>query len=518
MTASAAPRHPALITGSVMLASFLYSMDWSIAAVALPHMQGTFSATQDQIAWVITSYIVASAIMMPTGGWMSTRFGRKRVFMWAVIAFTAASVLCGMSNTLPMEVLFRILQGVGGAFLIPLSHAIILDTYPPEQHGKAMALWGMGAVMGTVMGPTIGGYVTEFLSWRWIFYINVPFGLLALLGAALFVPETQRDPSRRLDWFGFLVLAVGIGALQMMVDRGQRLDWFESGEIVVLACLAVLGQYMFAVHSATARDPFLDPRLILHRNFFISVLLISSYGFLTMPVMVLMPAFLEHLRGYPIDMVGLLQSPRGVGLLAAMFISGRITGKVEPRLLIAIGLLSLFVSSWEMSTWTAEVSEWPIVWTGFLQGIGAGVMLVPIQVIAFAALAPYQRTEATAVFNLWRSVCSSVGVSVALTLFVISSTTGRSRLVEYISPYRPALDFARGTGGIDTATQHGLAMIQHEIDLQAAMMGYSSIFLFLAFAALAPLPLLLLVSRKKKAAGSDADEPAGETQRLIIAE
>jgi len=517
MTGSATPRHPALVTGSVMLASFLYSIDWSIAAVALPHMQGTFSASQDQIAWVITSYIVASAIMMPTGGWMSTRFGRKRVFVWAVGAFTAASVLCGASNSLAMEVLSRILQGIGGAFLIPLSHAIILDTYPAEQHGKAMALWGMGAVMGTVMGPTIGGYVTEFMTWRWIFYINVPFGLLALIGSAWFVPETQRDPTRRLDWFGFLVLAVGIGALQMMLDRGQRLDWFESGEIIVLACLAVLGLYLFAVHSVTARDPFLDPRLILRRNFFISLLLISAYGFLTVPVMVLMPAFLEHLRGYPIDMVGLLQSPRGLGLLVAMFVSGRITGKVDPRLLIALGLLSLFVSCWEMATWTADVGEWPVVWTGFVQGVGAGVMLVPIQVIAFPALAPEQRTEATAVFNLWRSVCSSVGVSIALTLFVTSSTTSRSRLVEFISPYRQALDLASVSGSIDAATRHGLAVLEHQIELQAAMMGYTAIFLFLAFAALVPLPLLLLVARKA-GAGGRAEKSPGEAGTPMIAE
>jgi DHA2 family multidrug resistance protein len=509
MSATAVPRHPALVTGSVMLASLLYSMDWTIAAVALPHMQGAFSATQDQIAWVITSYIVASAIMMPTGGWLSTRFGRKRVFVWAVGGFTAASVLCGASDSLPMEVLSRVLQGMCGAFLIPLSHAIILDTYPPEQHGKAMALWGTGSVFGTVIGPTVGGYVTEFMTWRYIFYINVPFGLLALLGAASFVPETVRDPRRRLDWFGFLSLGLGIGALQMMLDRGQRLDWFESGEIVVLACLAVVGLYLFAVHSVTARDPFLDPRLIASRNFSISLLLVSAYGFLTVPVMVLMPAFLEHLRGYTIDMVGLLQSPRGFGLLAAMFLSGRIANRVEPRLLIAFGLLCLFTSSFEMSTWNAQVGEWPIVWTGFLQGIGAGIMLVPIQLISFPTLAAHQRNEAAAVFNLWRSVCSSVGVSLTLTLFVTSSTIARSRLVQYVSPYSESPGLTAATGSMDTGTLRGLALIEHEIELQAAMLGYTEAFLFLAMAALVPLPLLVLVKRKKAVRGTEADRGVG---------
>jgi DHA2 family multidrug resistance protein len=503
------PRHPALSSASVMLGAFLYSMDWSIAAVALPHMQGTFSATQDQISWVITSYIVTSAIVMPTGGWLSTRFGRKRVFVWAVAGFTAASVLCGAANSLTTEVLARILQGMSGAFLIPLSQAITLDTYPPEQHGKAMALWGTGAVMGTMMGPTVGGYVTEYLSWRYIFYINVPFGLLALLGALAFVPETQRDPRRRLDWFGFLALAMGIGALQMMLDRGQRLDWFGSGEIILLACLGVLGLYLFAVHSVTAREPFLDPRLIASRKFFLSLLLISFTAF-TMPIMVLMPTFLEHLRGYAIETVGLLQSPRGLGFWLRCS-SQPHHRKIDPRILIAVGLLCLAVSSGEMATWTAEVGEWPIVWTGFLQGVGGGIMLVPIQVTAFAVLAPHHRTEAAAVFNLVRSVWSSVGVSVMVTLFVRESSTGRALLVEHITPYSEALRFASPTGGIDPSTEHGLAVIEHQIELQAAMLGYDAVFLLLAVAACAALPLLLLVGRQGPLKRSD-------TETLVIGE
>jgi DHA2 family multidrug resistance protein len=480
----------------VVLASLLYSMDWTIAAVALPHMQGAFSATQDQISWVITSYIVASAIMIPAAGWLSTRFGRKRVFLTAVGGFTAASVLCGAANSLTVEVLARIVQGMSGAFLIPLSHAIILDTYPPERHGKAMALWGMGSVCGAIIGPTVGGYVTEYLSWRYIFYLNVPFGLVALLGAAAFVPETVRDPRRRLDWFGFLALALGIGALQMMLDRGQRLDWFESSEIVVLACLAGLGLYLFVVHTLTARDPFLDPRLIGQRNFFVSLVLIAFYGLLTLPPMVLMPTFLEGLRGYSIDAVGLLQSPRGVGLLTALFVGGRITGRVDPRFLIGFGLLCLALPSWEMSGWTSEVGVWPIVWTGLVQGIGAGIMLVPIQVIAFPGLAPHQRTEATAVFNLVRSLCSSVGVSVALTLFVVTSSQTRARLVEHVSPYSKALHQA---AGFDMGTQHGVALIEREVELQAAMAGYNADFLFIAIASVAVLPVLLLVGRDRRA-------------------
>lgn len=494
-----------LITASVMLASLLYSIDWTIAVVALPHMQGHFTATQDQISWVITSYIVASAIMIPTGGWLSTRFGRKRVFVTALGGFTFASVLCGSADSLAFEVMSRVVQGMCGAFLIPLSHSIILDTYPPEEHAKAMALWGTGSVFGSVIGPTIGGFVTENMSWRYIFYINVPFGLIALLGALAFLPETRRDPQRRLDWFGFVSLAVGIGSFQMMLDRGQRLDWFESPEILTEAALACLGFYLFNVHCLTARAPFLDPRLFFQRKFFLSLVFVSFYGFLTLPTMVLMPTFLENLQGYPIDSIGMLQSPRGVGMLCTLFISSRIAGRLDPRILIAVALLTLGISCAEMSTWTAEVPAWPVIWTGLLQGVGAGLMLVPIQMISFPSLPPEQRTEAASVYNTVRSLCSSMGVSVVLALFVNTTTTARARLAEYVSPYSSALRAAQanGTWGMETTQQ--LAQLARELDRQAAMAGYNHAFLFLAAATLSALPLLLLVGSTAKVDSTATD-------------
>ena len=513
-----APRHPLLVSGSVMLASLLYSIDWTIAAVALPHMQGTFSATQDQVAWVITSYIVASAIMIPTSGWLSTRFGRKRVFVCAVAGFTLASVLCATAQSLPFEVMARILQGISGAFIIPLSLSIILDTFPPEQHAKAMAYWGIGSVCGAVMGPTLGGYLTEYLSWRYIFYINVPFGLVALLGVVLFLPETERDPDKKLDWFGFISLAVGIGALQMMLDRGQRLDWFESGEIVFEACLAAISLYAFNVHVLTHREPFLDPRLFAQKNFFVALMLISFYGLLTVPPMVLMPTFLEHLRGYSIDTVGLLQSPRGVGILLALFISGRISGMVDPRILIAFGLLCVGVSTGAMSQWNADVPEWPIIWTGFIQGIGAGIILVPVQMCAFSLLPPNQRNEGTAVFNLVRTMFSSIGVSITLAVFVYVGATGRSELVEHITPFNQALQYANPSGNYSADSGQGLALIGREIDRQAAMLGYNASFLLIAIGAFLAMPLVFLIRRAKPGTPAREREEFEKSEPFMIAE
>ncbi len=490
------PRHPLLITISVMTASFLYSLDWTIVAVALPHMQGTFSATQDQIAWVVTSYIVAAAISLPTAGWLSMRFGRKRVYMWATTLFLLASVACGAANSLEFEIVARVVQGIGGAFLIPISHAIILDTYPPEEQGKAMSIWAIGSTGGSFVGPFLGGIITEYMSWRYTFYINIPMGMLALAGTFLFVPETKRDKERPLDWFGFLALALGIGSMQLILDRGGRLDWFDSMEIVLEACLSVLGFYLFLVHSLTTRrHPFLDLRIFLNRNFFIGLIFSAGYGLVTTPLVVLMPAFLQDLRGYPIDTIGFLQAPRGVGLLLAMVMGGRMLGKVDARVQMAAGLIILATSSFEMARWTAEVGVWPLVWTNFLQGIGGGIMLVPNQAIAFATLAPDRRTEGAALFNLVRSVAASVGISTALAMFLRTSGTSRAYMTEHVTPYNEALQQGANASTWDITTPQGLAALAHEIDMQAAMLGYMGDFRMFAVAALIGLPLLFFVAR-----------------------
>lgn len=492
-------RHPALASASVILATMIYSIDWTIAAVALPHMQGTFSATQDQISWVITSYIVASAVMIPTANFMSQRFGRKRVFVVAVAGFILASAWCGLANSLQAEVVARIIQGACGAFLVPLSQAAVLDTYPPEKHARMMGFWGMGSVFGPVIGPTLGGYLTEALGWRWIFFINVPIGLIALAGVLAFLPETKRDPGRRLDWFGFLTLALGVGALQMMLDRGERQAWFEAPEILIQAGLAALGLYLFVAHSLTTRAPFLDPRLLLARGFALGLGFVFLYGMITVPPMVLMPPFMQELRGMPVDTIGLLQSPRGLGLLLSMFAGSLLTTVLGPRILIGFGFACLAVAGWEMSTWTLEVGAWPIIWTGFLQGIGAGIVWVPLQAVVFSELEPARRTEAASVLNLVRSVASSIGVSVALTMLTRSAATARAGLVEHVTPYNEALRFADVSRYWDLESFAGLARLQQQVELQAAMIGYAADFRWLGAAALLALPLLLFLPRRRAA-------------------
>ena len=494
-------RHPTLCAASVILASMLYSIDWTIASVALPNMRGAFSATQDQISWVITSYIVASAITMPTGGFLSARYGRRRVFISAVAGFLGASVLCGLADTLAFEVFARVLQGVSGAFLVPLSQAIILDTYPPEKHTSAMGWWGVGSVLGPVIGPTLGGYLTEYSDWRWIFFINVPVGIFALLGTILFLPETRREPGKPLDWMGFLTLALGAGMLQMMLDRGERHDWFESPEILAEAALAILGFYLFVAHSLTTKRPFLDPRLLAVRGFGLGLAFVFLYGLLTVPPMILMPPLMQDLRGMTVDTIGLLQSPRGFGLVLSMFIGGSLTHVLGPRLLIGAGYCCLAVACWEMSTWTIQVGTWPILWTGFVQGFGAGIIWVPLQSVVFPYLAPSQRTEAAAVLNLVRSVASSIGVSVMLTMLTRTATEARAKLVEHVTPLTDA--FRSGTAqGYDLSTLQGLAQAQRQVELQAAMLGYNTDFLILAAGALLALPLLLLIPKPQKGIAS----------------
>lgn len=486
-------------TLAVMLATTMQALDTTIANVALPHMQGALGVTQDQTGWVLTSYIVAAAICMPLTGFLADRLGRKRLFVGAVIGFTLASMLCGAAQSIEQMVLFRLLQGVFGACLVPLSQAVLLDTWPRERHGSAMALWGVGVMIGPILGPSLGGWLTEYYNWRWVFYINLPFGLLAWFGLAAFVRETPIDRTRRFDLLGFALLSLGLGALQMLLDRGESLDWFASPEVVAEALLAGLALYLFVAHICTGEQPFIEPGLFRDRNFSVGLLFIFMIGTILLATMALLPPFMQNLLGYPVLDVGQLLAPRGVGTMLGMLAVGRLAGRVDVRALIFLGLLLTSLSLWEMTGFTAQVSGGAIVRSGFVQGLGLGLIFVPLSTLAFATLAPRYRTEGTALFSLMRNLGSSIGIALVIGYLAQRTQANHAAFADYLTPFRLALKQAGEAGVYDLGTPQGLAALNGEVTRQAVTLAYLQDFRLMMFITLATLPLLLLLRAPGKA-------------------
>jgi DHA2 family multidrug resistance protein len=493
--------HRVLITLSVMLASIMQALDNTIANVALPRIQGSLSATQDQMTWVLTSYIIAAAIMTPLSGWLAGQIGRKRVFLFSVVGFTIASALCGLAQSLPEIVLARLFQGLCGAALIPMSQAVLLDINPPERHAKAMALWVMGVTIGPILGPALGGWLTEHYNWRWVFYINVPFGILSFLGILTFMPETLRRKSR-FDFFGFAALSLAIGAFQLMLDRGQLKDWFSSTEIWIEAIAAGVGFYLFVVHMLTTSKPaFVSPALFKDRNFVTGNVFIFVVGVVLFATLALLPPLLQDLLNYPVVLTGLVTAPRGIGTLAAMFIVGRLMGKIDTRLIIAAGFGLTAFSLWQMTGFYLQMDTPSVVWSGLAQGLGTGFVYVPLAAITFATLSPQFRNEGTALFSLVRNVGSSVGISVVETLLTRNTQTMHSRLAEQITPFSDLMH-SQPPGALSTTS--GLAALNHSVSDQAAMIAYNNDFKLMMVLTLCAIPLVLLLrsgSRKK------TDEP-----------
>jgi DHA2 family multidrug resistance protein len=499
-SSSAAPVNRGMITVSVMLATVMQVVDTTIVNVALPHMQGSMSATQDQISWVLTSYIVAAAIFTPLTGVLAERLGRKRLFALAVIGFTLASMLCGAANSLTELVVFRALQGALGASLVPLSQAVLLDTYPREKHGSAMALWGMGVMVGPILGPTLGGYLTEYYSWRWAFYINLPVGILALLGVLAFVPNATGVQRRGFDLFGFALLSIAIGALQLMLDRGNTLDWFDSTEVVLEAATAALAFYLFMVHMFTAEKPFIEPGLFTDRNFVAGVLLMFTVGVLLLATMALLPPFLQSLLGFPVITAGYVLAPRGVGTMAAMMIVGRVVGKVDTRLLVLGGLMLMAWSLHAMTQWNTDVGTAEIISTGVVQGVGLGFIFVPLSTIAFATLAPRYRNEGTAMFSLIRNLGSSVGISLVMTVLGHEIQASHAALSENITPFRDAFQGPGVPTLWNLSTELGRIALDAEVTRQAVTIAYINDFRFMMYLSVLAVPLLLLLRSPRRAA------------------
>jgi DHA2 family multidrug resistance protein len=411
----------------------------------------------------------------------------------SMLAFTLASMLCGSATSLEQMVVYRMIQGAAGAALVPLSQAVLLDTYPREKHGQAMALWGMGVMIGPILGPLIGGYLTEFYSWRWAFYINLPIGVLAMLGTAAFLTETELDTSRRFDFFGFALLSLAVGALQLVLDRGQSLDWFSSQTIVVVSVVGALAFYLFVVHMFTAEKPFIEPGLFKDRNFATGVFLMLMMGTMLFSTLALMPPFMQSLLGYPVISTGMLMAPRGIGTMVAMFIVGRLIGRFDIRWLLLVGFALMATSLWQMTAFTLDVGGWPIIYTGVLQGFGLGFLFVPLSTVAFSTLAPRYRNEGAAMFSLIRNIGSSIGISIVITVLGQQAQTSHAELGNSLSALRPAVQPSVLPTIWDWTTSAGAAALNGEVTRQALMIAYLNDFRLMMYLTLLALPLLLLL-------------------------
>jgi len=504
----------ALITACAMIATLMQALDSTIANVALPYMQGSLSATLDQITWVLTSYIVAAAIFTAPVGWLAARFGRKNFFILCLIGFTAASMLCGIAQTLPQMVIFRLLQGMFGAALVPLSQAVMLDIYPPAQRGSAMAIWGVGVMVGPILGPTLGGWLTDVYNWRWVFFVNLPFGILAVTGLAVFMPKAPTNAGLKFDWTGFAVLALGIGAFQMMLDRGEDKDWFGSGEIIAEAVLGGLGLYLFVVHMLTSEKPFISRGIFRDVNFAASLVMMFAVGVVLLATSSLLAPWLQNLGNYPVAAAGLVMAPRGVGTMAAMLIGGRLSSKMDPRWIIGFGLLLLCWTLYTASGWTPDVTAGSLIVTLVIQGAALGFVFIPLQVVAFATLPGVYRTDGAALLSLVRNVGSAIGVSVTSSMLAHNVQVVHSELGAFINPFNRALQ----TGGavsrlLNPATAAGARALDGIINNQAQIIAYIDDYKLMMLTTLPTLLLLFIMRKpgtpsKAQQASAQKEEPA----------
>jgi DHA2 family multidrug resistance protein len=492
------------ITTCVMVASLMQALDTTIANVALPYMQGSVAASQDQIAWVLTSYIAAAAIMTPPTGFLAARFGVKRLFLASVAGFTVASMLCGMAQSLLQIVLFRVLQGVFGAALIPLSQTVLFSVYPKERQGFAMALWGVAVMAGPVLGPVLGGWLTYNYTWRYVFYINLPVGVLAFLGMVAFLPDSGRNAGAKLDWFGFGTLSLAIGAMQILLDRGEERNWFGSGEIWIEAIVAASAFYLFLVHTFTAREPFVRPSLFRDRNFTAGMLFIAVVGLTYYASLALQPPYLQDLMGYPVITAGLVMGPRGIGTMAAMLAAGQLIGRIDTRILLAAGLALTAWSFYAMTGWTPDVAQATVVIVGVIQGVGLGLLFTPLSVVTLSTLSPQQRAEGAGLFSLSRNVGSSVGISVVNSLLTTNTQVNHADIVQHVTAVNRIFEHPTIAQFWNPLTAAGRAALDAVVTQQAQIIAYIDDYKLLMIATVAVIPLLVVFKRASGGGGSHA--------------
>jgi DHA2 family multidrug resistance protein len=488
-------KHKGLLTVAIMAAMVMQVLDTTITNVALPNMTSALGAAQDTISWVLTSYILASAVAIPITGWIADRIGTRRLFIISVGLFVLASMLCGIAQSLEEMVIFRALQGLGGAFLGPLAQSLMLDINKPSEQAKAMSVYGMGVMVGPIMGPIVGGWLTDVMDWRWCFYVNVPVGIVCLLGLFFLLPEKPLR-KRSFDIFGFSLLAVGLASFQLMLDRGQTQDWFNSSEIWIETGIAIVAFWMFIVHSVMAKKPLFDPKLITDRNFATGAIFMFIIGMIMLAALAVLPPLLENMYNYSVTYTGVILAARGVGVLITMSIVGRLMAHIDARILVASGFIISASSLFLMTGWSIEMSLSPIVISGLIQGLGIGLTFVPLQVLAFGTLPPTYRTEGAAVLNLTRNIGSSIGIAIVMALLARNMQVSHADLVQNITPTSLPVDLSKALA-LGQYGSAALGAIDGLIQQQAAMIAYLDDFKLMAVACIAAAPLALLLRKPK---------------------
>ncbi|MCH9670651.1 MAG: DHA2 family efflux MFS transporter permease subunit [Gammaproteobacteria bacterium] len=484
-----------IITIPVLMASLLHSVNMSTAYVALPNIQGNLAATPDQVGWVVTAFVVASAVGTVVTGWLSTRFGRRRVFLVSIAGFTFTGALCAWASGIEELVIYRALQGLVSAPLLPLSQAIMLDTYPRERHGFAMSIWSMGMILGPVVGPTVGALLTELYGWRYVFSANVPLGIVAYLGIMLTLPEAGRR-SHALDWVGVTSLIIGVSALQLMLDRGERLGWFESYEIVTEGLIAATAFYVFVVHCLTARNPYLNLGIFRDRNFAVGMCLIFVFGVAVFSSMFILPLFLQNVQEYPVLTAGWVMSARGLGTMLAMLMGGILADRFSAKYLILLGMAAIALSHLWMAQWSADVGMTEVVWLTAVSGYGMGMMWVTLTTVTFSTLAPQLRTEGAALFALVRAIGASMGTSLIVALLVRSAQVNYIELRDHASLFNKALNILPGW---EPTSVSSLISLRNIILAQAEMISFLNAFVFLFVVPVLAMPLVFLLRTSRRA-------------------
>jgi MFS transporter, DHA2 family, multidrug resistance protein len=507
--------NPWIVAISVMFATFMEVLDTTVVNVSLPHIAGSLSASIDEATWALTSYLVANAIILPMTGWLATVFGRKRLLMASVAGFTASSFLCGLAPNLSMLIVFRILQGATGGAMQPLSQAVLLEAFPPQDRGKAMGFWGLGIVVAPILGPVLGGWLTDSYSWRWVFYINIPVGIASLVMTRLFIfdPAYLRRESQRIDYWGLGMLAVGIGALQIVLDKGQEEDWFASNWITGLAIVAAVTLVWLVVHELRTEHPVVDLYVFKERSYAVGVFLMTVVGFVLYGSLVLLPIMLQTLLGYPSLQAGIAMAPRGVGSFFMMPLTGLMTGRFDARKLLTVGLIIGGVTLLWLSELNLSAGYWDIFWPQLIQGMGMSLLFVPLTTVTMDPIPRERMGNATSLFNLMRNIGGSVGIAVTGTMLARRQQAMTSLLGANVTPYSPAAQtmferlragfMASGADAV-TATNRAYGALFGMVQRQATMLSFVTIFQLLGILFLALVPLILIMKRPRQQAGPAA--------------